>query len=321
MTTGAARRLLLGMISVAGLAAVASINRDFYRRHPQELWFDYYLLPPVPVLRVISLGQDASLADLLYTSTTITPDYFKDRAERPRIVLAASDAAFQLSPDFREAIYFGHYFVEFEKYEIGPGRRDARLLASSETSYLLLEGFHASQTSGQFAEVAAQEQLPFKKFGNVEHLAKLALAKQPDALVASSLIALVRVKEGDDAGALKLWREIEAKTESRDDPEMKYFHAVALIRINYLMEKPRIDELDALVEEFRRMHGRLPVAWSELSGRICSGRRRWTVTATRSSSVPPAARSMSPPLPPRKRSSDAAGPGPAIIPIPTTVGG
>lgn len=259
-------RLLLGLISLSGLAAAASLSRGFYRNHPQELWFNYYLLPPVPVLRVISLGQDAALADLLYTSTTTIPDYFKDKAERAHIVTIANTTAFQLDPDFYDAIYFGHYFVEFEKFTGGvrSDAKDPRRLAASEISYMLLTGFHASNDSGQFAEVAAKEQLYFDAFEKVEHLALLAVAKQPDSLTASNLVALSRLRGGDDAGALVIWREIHAKTADRGSPQEKYFHATAEAKIASLEDKPVRDALEKIIEQYRLTRGKFPMTWQDL---------------------------------------------------------
>jgi hypothetical protein len=220
----------------------------------------------VPVLRVISLGQDAALADLLYTSTTTTPDYYRDLDERARIVTIANATAFELDPDFLQTIYYGHYFVEFEKFR--PHRLlseyDPRRAAASEISYLLLSGFHASNNSGQFAAVAAQEQLSFKAFNNVEHLARLALAKEPDALIPENLIAASLLKEGDDEGARILWEGIERKTAGLETNEAKYFHQVSLMKLLYLREKSRIESLESIINAYLAAHGRYPASWEEL---------------------------------------------------------
>jgi hypothetical protein len=266
MTAARSRRLLLGLISLTGLVTASFLSRAFYRTHPQDLWFDYYLLPPVPVLRIISLGQDAALADLLYTSTTMTPDYFRDLDERARIVTVANATAFQLDPDFEQAIYYGHYFVEFEKFRgrKSPREYDPRKAAASEISFLLLTGFHASNDSGQFATVAAQEQLSFKKFNDVLHLARLALAKEPDALIPENLIAVGLLKDGDDNGAKILWEDMERKTAAMDTREAKYFHAVSVMKLLYLREKTKIDALEKIILDYQAAHGHNPVSWGEL---------------------------------------------------------
>jgi hypothetical protein len=265
MSESGSRRLLLGVICLGGLAAAASLSRGFYQRHPQELWFDYYLLPPVPVLRVISLGQDTALADLLYTSTTMTPDYFRDPDERARIVTVANATAFQLDPDFEQSIYYGHYFVEFEKFRPKSQQEyDPRKAAGSDISFLLLTGFHASNSSGQFATIAAQEQLSLKSFNNVAHLARLALAKEPDSLIPENLIAVGLLKDGDDEGARALWEGLERKTAGVDTREAKYFHNVALMKLLYIRDKSSIDSLEKTIDDYRSAHGQFPATWQDL---------------------------------------------------------
>lgn len=256
-------------IALLAFAAACASGRAFYRNRPQELWFDYYLLPPPPVLRVISIGHAHSLADLLYTSTTLLSDYYQDREERVRIDTIANVAAFRLDPDFREPIYFGHYFAEFSAFRpggLGP-EYDARLRALDQTSFLLLTGHHHGANSGQYASVLANEQLGLDRFPQVAHFAALAAAKEPSDPMPRVLMALAVMRGGDESGAEAIWERLERETRPRLDTRQKFYHAIATMRLLGLREKPRLEALRAKVDAFQARHGARPASWQEMVDR------------------------------------------------------
>lgn len=254
------------LIAAGGLALTMAAGRHFYKTHPQELWFNFYLLPPVPALRVASLGNDASLGDLLYTSTTMMSDYYRDLDERIRIDTVANATAYRLDSDFAQAIYYGHYFAEFSAIRAGKltPENDARRRAGGEIAFLLMLGFHEHDTNSQFANVGAQERIALKDYAAAEHYARLALARDPESLLARNLVAVINLKEGDDAGALKIWRSIEVSTRDHDDPQAKYFHAVAYEKLLAIIEKPQLEKLTELTAEYRKRSGKYPYSWNDL---------------------------------------------------------
>ncbi len=255
------------LLAGAALAPALLGGRRFYRARPQELWLRHFLLPPVPALRVASLGEEASLADLLYTSTTLASDYYRDRAAGVRIDTTANAAAFQLDPDFSQAIYWGHLFAQFSAYRPGgrfAAENDARRIAFDNTSYLLLLGFHRSPRRAEFAETLSQELLELKDFDGGAHCARLALAKQEDALVARSLLGLVALKGGDLAAALPVWEELERRTRDQSDAQARYFNAVSKMRILAIREHDGLAAAQEVVDRHRERTGRPPADWGEL---------------------------------------------------------
>ena len=256
-------------VALLAFAAACAAGRYFYRNRPQELWFDYYLLPPASVLRVVAVGQAHSLGDLLYTSTTLLSDYYQDREERVRIDTIANVAAFRLDPDFREPIYFGHYFAEFSAFRPGGHgpEYDARIRALDQTSFLLLTGFHHDTHSGQYATVLANEQLGLHRMPQVIHFAALASAKEPKDPMPRVLLALATLKEGDEAGALAIWERIERDTSARADARQKFFHAAALSHILPVREKDHIERIRRLVDAHQSRYGARPATWQEMLDR------------------------------------------------------
>ena len=254
------------LIAAGGLALAMAGARHFYAAHPQELWFNFYLLPPVPALRMASLGNDASLGDLLYTSTTMMSDYYRDQKERIRIDTVANATAYRLDTDFDQAIYYGHYFAEFSAYHSGDRspENDARQIARGETSYLLMLGFHAHDDNSQYANVGAQERSSVKDFAAAEHYARLALARDPGSLLARNLIAVINLQEGDEEGALVIWKSIELTTRDGDDAQAKYFHAVAFEKLLAIKEKPNLERLDAVTTRYHERTGKYPYSWSDI---------------------------------------------------------
>lgn len=254
------------LMASGALALAMASGRHFYQTHPQELWFNFYLLPPVPALRVASLGNDASLGDLLYTSTTLMSDYYRDLDERVRIDTVANATAYRLDTDFSQAIYYGHYFAEFSAFRAGIRTRenDARRIAGGEIAYLLMLGFHAHDDNSQFANVGAQERSAMKDFAAAEHYARLALARDPESLMARHMIAVINLKEGDDAGALIIWKAIELSTRDRDDPQAKYFHAIAFEKMLAIEEKPNLDRLNSLTVRYHELNGKYPYSWNDM---------------------------------------------------------
>ena len=266
MTRGAKNSAAAALIVAGGLALAMASGRHFYRTHPQELWFNFYLLPPVPALRVASLGNDASLGDLLYTSTTLMSDYYRDLDERVRIDTVANATAYRLDTDFVQAIYYGHYFAEFSAFRAGlrTPENDPRRHAGGEIAYLLMLGFHAHDDNSQFANVGAQERISLKDYAAAEHYARLALAREPKSLLARNMIAVINLKEGDDSGALQIWKAIALSTQDRDEPQAKYFHTVAIQKMLAIEEKPNLARLTAVAARYRERTGKYPYSWSDI---------------------------------------------------------
>ena len=262
----AGRGAVAALIALGGLSLAMAAGRNFYKTHPQELWFNFYLLPPVPALRVVSLGNDASLGDLLYTSTTMMSDYYRDQNERVRIDTVANATAYRLDTDFDQAIYFGHYFAEFSARRSGllTPENDSRRLAGGEIAYLLMLGFHAHDDNSQFASVGAQERMSMKDYPAAEHYARLALTRDRNSLLAQNLIALINLREGDEAMALKIWKSIETSTRDQDEPRAKYFHAVAYEKLLAIEEKPRLEKLTRLNAQYREQTGKFAYSWNDL---------------------------------------------------------
>ena len=103
-----------------------------------------------------------------------------------------------------------------------------------------------------------------KEYAAAKHYARLALARDKDSVLALNLVALINLQEGNEDAALQIWKSIELSTRGRDDAQAKYFHTVADQRLLAIVEKPQLEKLRALTDQYKKLTGSYPVFWSEL---------------------------------------------------------
>jgi hypothetical protein len=251
--TNAARAAIV-VLAMAGIGLAAGIL------HASESAFP---LPPVSerllylrsgkVADRLMLSFDAIAADVYWIRSIQAYGRDLKRADpngRFELVAPLLDLTTTLDPHFLIAYRFGAIFLALEPPN-GPGRADLAI-------QLLQKGWTANPTQWQLAHdigfVHYFHTGDFKAAG--EWFARAAALKGAPTWL-GPLAATTQAQGGDRAGGRRMLQDL---LESPDD----YVRKAAARALEQLTALDAIDQLQAIVEQFKTAHGAYPAGWQDL---------------------------------------------------------
>jgi tetratricopeptide (TPR) repeat protein len=242
------RSALAGALVVAALLALWGSQRALERgaegRSPgQHLLY----LPSGRLLKVLSLGFDPLLADIIYLWSIQYYGHYRGGERYDHLIQIYEHVITELDPQFRDAYHLGSLILSLEARRPGDALRllDKGVRENPEDWMLPFEaGFIAYHNLRDYERAAAYFQTSMDRPG-----------AHP---VVRRFYADMFQRMGDRATSLELWSEV------RDTAQDEYVRRVAEKHVHDLTLEVHLEVLRAAVEAFRGANGRLPAELRQL---------------------------------------------------------
>lgn len=240
-------RTLAGLLVIAVLlTGVASLHQGMVALHdtyPTE--FRSFYVPSSAYMSVISLGQKAFWADLIFIWSSQFFDRYAESV-RDTYLFHTFDVITDLDPRYQDAYLFGNLFLSLDRrYDLIYQLTDKGLDRNPQDWILAWD-------AGTYAFFQQHDYSKAQKYFGI------ALQRNPDQPVLHDLMANTLKYGGDYEASLRYWERIRARNEHDETSQGRFFFFAAERNIFDLSIKIDLQNLRDAVAAYRKARGTWP---------------------------------------------------------------